>query len=221
MTNNNTATALKSVQQHYIKKEYSEAIDDLFKLKDKIDNGLFHYNLGSLYIKEGNLGAARYNLEKSKSLGFKNGIVKKNIEFIQSRPEVVGLQKSDHYFESTLHFITETSTRNISITCLLIAILILSYVIIRKMWHSTRLAVFTLLLLVPVGLKFYSTQVWRQAVILKDANILEGPSKVFEASGKLSSGSKVIISREHMGWYFVRYPMNYSGWVKREMLGLL
>lgn len=221
MSDDNMGNVLKSVQEQYIQKEYSKAIDGLLAKKENLEPSLFHYNLGTLYIKEGNMGAARYNLEKSKSLGFNNSLVSKNIQFIESQSQVVSLTKSENNIEHFLGRFNDLSTVNVGVFSLLLAIIILIWAAYKKVWLKKSMIFLSLLTLMPFLLRSYGQNVWQEAIILKDIDVLEGPSKIFEPSGTIFSGSKVVISKEHQGWYFIKFPSKYAGWVKRDTLGLL
>ena len=56
-------------------------------------------------------------------------------------------------------------------------------------------------------------------VVIKDSIVYQGPSKIYEQNGTLSSGSKVILSKRSNNWYYVRFPESHAGWVERSLLG--
>ena len=65
MTDTNTNPQPKSVEELYLSGDLEAAIDLALSQKSQMEPGHFHYNLGSLYLKKGDLGAARLNLEKA------------------------------------------------------------------------------------------------------------------------------------------------------------
>jgi hypothetical protein len=220
MANNSMTNILKSVEELYLKKQYDEALDALLKHKDSFDSGLFHYNLGSVYLKMGNVGAARYNLEKSKDSGFSLGLVNKNINIIKQNVNVVGLEKSDSIYEQAIGFSINKSSYLVGTVFLLCAIVVLLLAIFKKIKSWSIIIGLLLFLSIPVSLKVFVDKRFDRAVALRDLSLHEGPSKIYEESGEIRAGSKVIIGKSVNGWLFVKYPESVAGWVKRDDVGL-
>ncbi len=220
MANNSTTNILKSVEELYLKKQYEEAIDTLLKHKDTFNSGLFHYNLGSLYLKMGNVGAARYNLEKSKDNGFNLTLVNKNLSVIKQSTNIVGLERSDSIYEQAIGYSIDKSSYLIGSFFLLCTIIVLLLVLFKKIKSNFITLCLLAVLSIPVGVKIFVSARFDRAVALRDLALYEGPSKIYEESGEVGAGSKVVIGKSINGWLLIKYPESVAGWVRREDVGL-
>ena len=105
MSEHGNSQLTKQLQELYINKKYDDAISLMLTEKKTFDAGQFHFNLGSLYIKQNNFPPAKFNLKKSiKSGGFIPGAFH-NLNFIESK---IQAEKSDASFWVLTDFILGT-----------------------------------------------------------------------------------------------------------------
>lgn len=220
MANNSMTKILKSVEELYINKQYDAAVETLLKHKDTFSSGMFHYNLGSLYLKMGRVGAARYNLEKSKDSGFNLTLVNKNLNIIKQKNNIVGLEKSDSIIEQAIGLSINQSSYLLGSIFLICTSIVLLLAIFKKIKSNILLFIILSFLIAPVILKLFVDTSYDRAVALVDLPLYEGPSKIYEQSGEVRAGSKVVIGKSINGWLLIKYPQSVAGWVKREDVGL-
>ena len=85
---------LKSLEDLYLKKEYKQVRDKLLSLKGELDEGVFHYNLGTVYGKLGDYAAGRYNMELALKKGFHHTKVYKNLNYFRNQIPVLDIDSS-------------------------------------------------------------------------------------------------------------------------------
>ena len=219
MANSSTFSTLKSVEDAYLKGNYDKAADELILQKTEIDTSLFHYNLGSIYLKKGDLGAARYNIEKAIQNGFVGTLPYNNLKVIQKSSEVMDLSKSEYLYEKSLSkALNIPSEAFLSLTL----VLILAWILMLKkklLTHWLPASLFFLFGLTPILFSAFYLDTFSQAIVLKPTLIYEGPSKVYSENYDLGAGSKVLINKENDGWVLIKYPRDIAGWVESKDLG--
>lgn len=219
MLDTNTNVLLKSVQDLYTKGDYDQAIDVLIKAKEQLEPGLFHFNLGTLYLKVDRLGAARYNLEKSKKLGFYDAVVKNNIDVIRQNSELTDISNTESLWEGFLYKTIDLPPYVLGSGLIFMTLFFFVLFRLKKINMTVLASLVVLFVLIPASFKFYVSTYYQDVVAMKDTPIHEGPSKVFEENGSLGEGSRVIVVKEHNDWFYVGYPSYSTGWVKRSSLG--
>jgi hypothetical protein len=219
MSNTNTNTLLKSVEEIYLKGDYKQAIDTLIKSKGTLQPGLFHYNLGTLYLKMGRLGPSRYNLEKANKIGFSNPLVKNNINYIRKQESIISVGESGSLIDKTFFHINEASSYQFGFFLLLFSLFLVIAMRFKKISLRSFSIVFFVAILLTSIIKVYTHSNYHQAVIMNDVSIFEGPSKIYEESGNIIAGSKVLVSKSQNDWFYILSPASVSGWIKRSALG--
>jgi tetratricopeptide (TPR) repeat protein len=220
MSNSNTNELLKSLETLYTKANYQEAIDLLLKNKESFDPALFHYNLGSIYLKNKNLPIARYHLEKATHLGFTSSEVLNNLKVTEhglnlTSVETTGSWSTDYFYQAL--FLPQTYV----IIYALFVVSLLLFVKKLKKLSWMYFTSFALLLLSPAAIKSLLSDNLQQVVVLKTSHCKEGPSGIFEDNHELPAGLKIIVTKPKDGWYFIKYPSHLSGWVKKDDLGII
>lgn len=221
MANTNINKTVKELEQLYLDAKYDDLRNKLVSDRDSLSPGLFHYNLGTTLAKQGNLAAARYNLEKSKKLGFEHPALSKNLNSVLNEVEVkVSLDQS----------LGATSLKEFSSTSesvfLLIALIIclLAAALYRfKVFKSKVVAVLVLILaFTPFLIKkyHYSTN-YIVGINLKETKVFEGPSEIYPVLKSINEGQKLILGKSFEDWIYISWPQEYSGWMKRKELGVL
>lgn len=219
MSESKAEQILKNAEQFYIKKDYESALSVILESKDKLDPGLFHYNLGSLYLKKGELGPARFHLERAKDSGFSYPMLWKNLKYIQEQPQVLDPVKSKDMQEFFVGKTMDVPLSFVGIFSLLIAVIVLFS--FRKKWIERKLVVvlFLVIAIAPVGISYSIKKGFNYAIALKPLRVYEGPSKIYPDYGEISAGSRVIINNFQDDWYFILSPRSQSGWVEKTNLG--
>ncbi|MFZ4712812.1 MAG: tetratricopeptide repeat protein [Bacteriovoracaceae bacterium] len=220
MNNSTTNELLKSLETLYTKAKYQEAIDLLLKNKESFDPGLFHYNLGSLYLKNKNLPVARFHLEKAYHLGFQVEEVLNNIKVTEAGLDLSTLESSGNQFTDNFYQALFLPASYMVGYFLMISLIVLWIKKWKKVsWLATSL--FFLLLVSPLIVKFSLSQSLNVAVALKASHSKEGPSAIFENNHDIPAGLRLIVTKPKEGWYFIQYPTHLSGWIKSEDLGIM
>ncbi len=220
MPEDTTTTVNKSLEDVYLSGQYDQAIKQLLESKDKYPRGQFHYNLGTLHAKQGDLAVARFHLEKSVRLGFSNTHSWHNLDYVRTKLSLDDLSSSpnfsDRCLESVLNM-TGGGLWGLTLLCLIgIAIFVKkSNEISKKILVGLAILAF----LPGVFSELYIKKV-RLAVALKDGQIHEGPSAIYQSKTSIRAGSKFVIGQMKDGWSFITHPISISGWVRNQDLGI-
>jgi tetratricopeptide (TPR) repeat protein len=216
-----TAQLLKKIESLYLEKNYDEAIDLLLSNKAELGPGLFHYNLGSIYLKKGELGAARFQLEKALDQGFTHPAIFSNLRGLKNHPGLKELRVDQSLGEKvTEGLLSLPSSYFLGLSLLLTIILLLCYRLKKLQKWPAIIALF-IISWIPVAINYIYIDQLNEAVVLEESRVFEGPSKIYEDLGILPAGSKVVIGDISNDWYFIEYPKSVSGWISGKALGFL
>lgn len=209
---------LKQAQQFFVNKDYESALSVIREGKPLLDSGLFHYNLGSIYTKSGELGPGRFHLEKAKKEGFNYPMLWKNLKYIKNQPQIMDPTKSKDLQEVFVGHVLDVPSSFVTIFSLMILVMLLFFY--RR--SAIKLRAFIVLVVVfslaPLAGSFAIKRDYRYAITLKPVRVYEGPSKIYPDLGEVAAGSRVIVGRFHDSWYFLMSPSSISGWVDRKNL---
>jgi hypothetical protein len=219
MSDNSTMNILKVSQQLYIDGDFDKAIEKTLASKDQIEAGLFHYNLGTLYLKKGDLGPARYHMEKAKKQSFSYPMLWNNLKVINSHSEVIDPTKSKVFTEKFVGHYMDLPLLLLSAIALIGLIGTLTSVRLKKLTNKVVIISLVLLSLSPVLLRMGLDKTYRFAIVMNAKRIHEGPSEIFEDYGEIPEGSRIIVSKYHDKWYYITSPSSFSGWIKKSALG--
>ena len=204
----------------YLKKDFKGAAQYLLANKQRIDSGIFHYNLGTVYSKMGDQATARFHLEKAIQEGYINSSSLNNLTFVKSKLQVDDLTTSTSLPDelmSTATSIPAAGYFSITLALVLLFTLLIRFQKIQKKWV---MIVVMLLAITPVIFSNIYIKNINFAVALKDVPLYEGPSKIFNEKGQIRAGSKIILGEFKEGWFFVKFPISLSGWINKDQLGL-
>lgn len=220
MENISMESLLKSLREQYQSSDFEAVKTSLIENKDAFDKGEFHYNLGTVYSKTGNYAVGRYHLEKAVYEGYDTAATKHNLKIVtdklstqdlstsQSIDDVL-LSKSISYGPDVFIFVT--------LVFLIVTILLFNKRLIKK----TSLVILILLSLTPISVKHFYLDKLNIAVLFNDSKVFEGPSGIFEKTGEIPKGAKVLVGKTIDGWYFIERPVDYVGWIKMKDVGIL
>ena len=202
----------------YQKKEFGAYIEKLKDHRESIHETVFHYNLGTAYLKLDQLGLGRFHLEKLKKLGVLDGRVNKNLDFARSK---IAVADSPLLFERGVNvFVGFDFQHHLFITLILLlgSLLLWRRFMARSLKLLPLVLVFSSLGMVP----HFLLRDYQSGIVIEEGSLREGPSEAFEEmSAVVPAGTKVIVSRQDGPWRLVRYPRRLSGWILSEKLGIL
>lgn len=219
MGNTSTSTTLKSLESLYVNGNFDEAVKSLIAQKANFETGPFHYNLGTLYAKKGDHAIARFHFEKAIKTGFIGDEVLNNLAYSTKTLQLDKVE-SDNF---ALDIYYSSLFSSFSILLMIIGFYFLLLLILKKMQKISVKSTACLLIigLLPLGLKFILNKDLKEAILLKKSVVKEGPSAIFESHQELPAGIKLIVTKPRDGWYFIKYPTHFSGWVQNSDLGIL
>lgn len=219
MSNSSTPETLKSLESLYVGGKFDEAIKSLIAQKANFEIGPFHYNLGTLYAKKGEHAIARFHFEKAIKAGFIGDEVLNNLAYSTKTLQLDKVESDnlalDVYYSSFFS--------SFSILLMIIGIYFLLVLMFRKMQKISLKATTALLIVgvIPLVVKFTMNRDLKEAILLKKSAVKEGPSAIFESHQELPAGIKLIVTKPKDGWYLIKYPSHFSGWVQSADLGIL
>ena len=218
-TTNATKPNGQSFEELYRGKQFKAAIDLLLSQKDQFKPAIFHYNLGTCYAKLEEWGAARFNFEKAKSLGFSHSMLNNNLNVVLQKIDTIELANSVSLFDRTIVWGLSTSRDlflAVELTLFLSILLALKFM--KK--QSKALLGFLSLFMILTSLFYFVPRTYNVAIILEDSQTLEGPSNLFAPKFLVKKGARVILEKEAKeNWFLIKYPEQLSGWVHKKSLG--
>jgi tetratricopeptide (TPR) repeat protein len=236
MENNNTKKATKSppvsqvntmsssktsaFEDLYLKKDYKDAISYLLQNKQQFNSGIFHYNLGTIYSKMGDLPTARFHLEKTIKEGYINSSSLNNLSFVKSQLQVDDISSSTEFPDQVMNTaltIPPAAYHSFSLILLMLGILMKRS---KKLVKISSIIFFMALIMLPTLFSHFYIDKINYAVAFKDLQVYEGPSKIFSEKGKVKAGSKIILGEYKEGWFYIKFPISLAGWISNEKLGL-
>lgn len=220
MENISMESLLKSLSEAYQKSDYEQVKDGLLKHKESFDSGEFHYNLGTVYSKMGNYAVGRYHLEKSLYEGYESAAAKHNLLNVKESLAVHDISTSRELDDVALATgLRYGADQYVFLTLLILLISLVLF--LKKSITKWVFIVFLLISLVPVGTKFLWLDKLSVGVVFSDSDVYEGPSGIFEKTGKVPKGAKVVFGKAIDGWFFVKRPVDYVGWIKSRDVGVI
>ena len=212
---------MEELENLYTQGNFEAARKALIGHKKMFPEGLFHYNLGTLYAKEGNLALGRYHLEKAHTKNFANKMLFNNLETVKVELNVSDLSQSENLLERSLDaslLLPPGLWTTLSLSMVVGFILLVRKKIVRGYVLPGLLFLFALI-------PFLYAQIYlekvRHVIVLQDAEIYEGPSRIYSEMGVVKGGSKIIVGKSNNDQYFIVYPKTLSGWIHRDHLGFL
>ena len=165
------------MQDLYVKKQYSELQEMMLKNKDEFSEGQFFYNYGTLFLKQGKIGPARYNFEKAFNIGWYSSGLQKNYEQIIKSVKVDPIKSSFVYDKSIA--LLELSPWWVFIVIFLLLLNFILLFLSRKALSIRSALIFIILVSLTTGTLLWYKSNLIGAIVLRDAVIKEGPSKIY------------------------------------------
>ena len=213
--------------------EYSEAVKMYLGLSESgFRSGNLYYNLGNAYLKEGRLGRAILNYDRSKRYMRADSDLLSNIRYaktLMKRPDppsnaFIAVQWLDNVFD---HITLRQAVALATIWyCLIIGYFILTKVLKRYMCHSTPTLVCMILILavmvIPIRRKIYDLEKGG-IVVDKITDARLEPHKAATVNYPLYEGMTVYILRKRGEWLRIKASDGRIGWIpadSAEIIGM-
>jgi len=219
MKDHSTQDILKAAQGYYLKGEFENSLKIIRQNKDNLDSGLFHYDIGSIYLKMNDFGPARYHLEKAKKEGFSYPMAWNNLNYIKLQPGVIDPTQSKDWREYTTANIMDIPF-SFYFAFFMVGMCLFLF-LLKKKWieNKTLILLYFVLFTTPLIFRYSYENGHNYAVTMRDTRVHEGPSKIYSDFGKISAGSRVVVGRFYDNWYYIVSPSERSGWVQKSDLG--
>lgn len=205
---------LQTVEKFYAQKDYANALKTLESGKGKISQGLWHYNMGTVYGKLGDWPMARYHLLEALEDGYSDQPVLINKSLVEEKLGVVKLEKPlsviDHAVNAGL------GASHGILTSVSLLLLIFGLVIYFKK-SSFKLFICLLLFSSSALLLNWWITSWNKSVVITAQSIHEGPSSIFGSRSELPPGI-FIVTKKNGEWLKIIYPSRFQGWIKNAGL---
>lgn len=211
-----TEELLKLAESHYQKSEYDNALNVLMENRQIIESpSLWHFNVGSIYLKKNELGLARYHLEKSTHSFDVGKLAKKNINVLVKNDRIIDITKSNNTYEN---FIAQSLNLGVWDFGLMTILLVLANLIFfrLKRFRVMFLIVGLFISFTPLGYHHYIKRNLNIGIVIKDTPLREGPSKIYKENTTIPAGSKVIYGMTKNGWFLINKPSVINGWVEAK-----
>ena len=220
MENTSMKPLLKSLQDHYLKGDFESVKEGLLEHKSSFPKGEFHYNLGTVYSKMENHAVARFHLEKALNEGYENVAVKHNLKSVQGSLGVSDISNSSRFEDLMLSKSLEFGNDFYVFLTLLLTVVALS-LLLKKYISKVAFAMVIVAALIPIGIKTFYIDKFSVGILFQESVVFEGPSGIFEKTGKVPAGSKVILGKKTDGWRMIERPLEYVGWIKSNEVGVI
>jgi hypothetical protein len=205
---------LKTFEEHYVQKDYPNALLVLKNNQSQFTQSLWHYNLGTVYGEMNNWPMARFHFILAEKSGLHSKELIQNKKLAETKLDVTRLEKpldaSDYYIKIS-YFAADGPLLTIGFLFLAIGIWLL-----KKKASLKSAAIFALTVATPLMLDFWIDS-WPRKITSAPKTVYEGPSSLFGAIGEIPPGIMVITNKKDE-WEKIIYPSRFSGWIKSDHL---
>jgi len=211
---------LKKIETFYTTKDYDGGIKFLQSIKSSLDDSVYHYNLGTFLAKKNELSQARFHFEVAKDLNFNKSMLENNLKVVKQTLQVNIIEEPETITEHLIGGV-DAFPKDYFLSFFLV-ILLISSIIYKKYKSLTASILLMLLALVPLGTNKYIKTKYKQAVVIENSPVFDGPSDVFEQINEAPNGVKIILSeKRENNWFFIDYPTALRGWIKLKHAKLI
>ena len=189
-------------------KDFDGAIKAL-KTDKSIELPIKYFNLGYAYYQKGELSLSRYYFEKASNIGFLN---EQNLSALSKVKQDLGVEQIEaNYGALDKALLASTGFQQdvyLSVGALFVVLGFIAFLKSKKIIGSLMMILF----MIFMGTLFYFKDM-KTVILLKEAYVHEGPSRIFEPNQQLERGMKVILGKEIKNWKWIRYPKEFRGWL--------
>lgn len=201
---------LQTAQKFYVQKDYQSALKTLDAARGKVSDGVWHYNVGTVYGQMGDWSLARFHFLSAIENGFVDKPVLQNRDLAEEKLGVTKLEKPlsaiDYSVKAAL-----AGTQGIFTTISLVILISGLVAYFRKSSAKVFLSLITLSASVLI-LNWWVTS-WDKYIVVQTQNIHDGPSTIFASSAEIPAGVFVVTKRNGE-WMKIIYPSRFQGWIK-------
>ena len=205
----------------YLEGRYDEAEQILLSKRSSYPSGVFYFNIGTLKVKKGEFGKARYGLEKALSEGYMAPQVFYNLKLVKEKIKVSDISESHLWKDRAYDNLIKVSPDyylGATFFLLILSIFLIRIGIVRSV---KKIILVVLISLGPFLFNLTYLSKIKFGVALEKTNIYEGPSKIFSKVLILEEGSKFVVGPKNGNWYLIISPSSMTGWVSKDKVGLL
>ena len=207
--------ALKTFQEYYQAKNYTDARDLLEKHSSDIDPIIWHYNMGTTLAQLGLYAEARYHFLKAERKGLTTEKLIQSKSYVESKLETDKWEKSlgvKDYLISGTQVLAEGPLA--TFTLLIIGLFLIFFKRIKNT-KSVYVWMTTIGLIIVLN---YAIQRMPFKIMITSTPLYEGPSKIFIPRSEIPAGV-VVLTSGHENWEKIIYPSRFEGWIiKTEAL---
>ena len=222
--------AFLSGVQHYKAGDYKAAIDRFSTITDAgVASDTLFYNLGNVYLKNGDLGYAILWYERALRINPEDPDLKFNHEYALSQIKDQREDRTSPLFRIIFfwkHILGATTVKWIAIVMnLLFWVLLILGHIQKKVRLKTSAHIVLILSFVFIATalyNFYETTQIMQAIVLPDkvsvrSGLTDDATRLFS----LHAGTKVTIEKERNGHFRIVFSEGKIGWIKQSEVGVI
>ncbi len=203
----------EELDKFYLNKDFSAYVEKLLEHKDNINAVVFHYNLGTAYLKMDNVALGRFHLEKAKYLGIIDGRVNRNLDYAKSKLTSLDIDNGHSLWENSVNVFVNL---NLQYYLFVFLLLLFSFLIWWRKFTQKKITVLLVILLISstTFVPLFLVRNYAVAIVMNQTSLREGPSKAFEETGPfVEKGLKIIIGQSDGKWRLIKYPVHLSGWI--------
>ena len=182
---------------------------------------IFTNNLGVVYSKMGDIGPGRYHFELAMKKGYLGSDVLNNVGALKSQIQVADISNSPEFMDQVINAL---SSIPVGYSFSISLVLVLTLLLLLRLDYIKELKIVVIGALCSfVFPSFHYAMIANKtfAVNLVDMQVYEGPSAIYDVKQTIPAGTKFITGKTNKGWFYIDYPVELTGWVKKEDIGLL
>jgi len=215
----NTSASLDFLEKCYAEAKYDECLNILDSKKNEISETLYQVYKGTVLIKQGQLALGRWNLEQAKANGEESILLNNNLSFVKKQIKAEYLEVNRSYFDAALFNLSGQS---------IYFFMIFGWVILFAIWFAWYKKFHRFILLTFIfaffgylsGIYFFKRDIY-SGIAINNLSVLDGPSSAFEQVNEVPLGIKLVVEKNREGWFFIKAPQSYQGWIKASDLKLI
>ncbi|MDP3919557.1 MAG: SH3 domain-containing protein [Candidatus Omnitrophota bacterium] len=221
----------ESANQNYREGKYSDAIRLYQGLAEKYPGqGVFFYNLGNSYFRNGALGKAILSYERARLHEPRDKDIYYNLKYLNGLLEYRVDDKRNWYIRTGEIVLQRFTVKEMGVLLLMTYFTFMagnSFVVFflpGEPWKWKRKAALTLFLVFAVlfGLKQVEENVLKDAIVTtQEAEIRYGPSAQDQVAFRLGEGLKVQVIDSREKWSRILLANRESGWVRQSDIAIV
>lgn len=219
------ATLFNQGNDYYTKGDYDGALRSYkHALEQKVADPKLEQNIGSAYLKKGDIGQAIYHFERGLRLAPRDGDLRHDLKHAQSlRKDEVPENRVlvSRLFSGIVGWFTTGEWIAILASLFVVLNICLLVMMISQgrahpvfIWLTIGFAVLVALAVPFSFSSLYSSHIEQQAVVVASkSQARSGPAKDLTEAFVMHAGMPCIVEERRAGWALIKIPTGLSGWV--------